>query len=257
MHRTIAPLTAVVALVFVVAAATGSAEPEQPRATRPVWGTVTKATAESITIAPEAPRAPRRRAKRDARSAEPTPAPAALAERSFALEKDETEFAFAEVGVRRLMADGSTLRTLNEPEPATAADVREGQLVEVTPADDDDDAGVTAKRVIIAWSMPGTITQVTNDSIIFRPAPADAAKQNDAHAAEPAERTLKIHKDATRVRIATAHPPEPSPTGRGFVTHVEYKNGTVADLKPDQNVVVCVKGDAAAKVTILVASDAP
>jgi hypothetical protein len=101
---------------------------------------------------------------------------------------------------------------------------------------------------------------VTNDSITFRPAARDAAKKdadannNDA-AAE--ERTLKIHKDATRVRIATARPPEPSPTGRGIVTSIDYKNGTIADLKPDQNVVVCIKGDAAAKITILVPSATP
>jgi hypothetical protein len=255
MHRTFATLTALFAFVSLAAGAF-AAEPDRPPPSRPVWGTVTKATAESITIAPEAPAAARREARRGARPAEPKPAPAAPAERTFALEKDETEFMFAEVGMRRLMADGTTLRTLADPEPATAADLKEGQLVEVTPGDDAADA---AERVIIAWSVPGTITKVTNDSITFRPADADAVKEAagaNNHAAA-AERTLKIQKDATRVRIATARPPQPSPAGRGSVTAIDYKNGTTADLKPDQNVIVCVKGDAAAKITILVPGEAP
>jgi hypothetical protein len=170
---------------------------------------------------------------------------------------------FAEVGMRRLTADGTVIRALTDPEPATVADLQAEQLVEITPGDEG-----AAKRVVIAWSVPGTIVKVDADSITFRPAAADrdanAPKQDDASASSgagagagagaAAERTLKIHKDATRVTIATAGEPRPAPGGRGAMTSIDYKSGTIADLKADQSVVVCIKKNAAAKITIHVAN---
>ena len=71
--------------------------------------------------------------------------------------------------------------------------------------------------------------------------------------ADAPERALTINKDATRVRIATVSDARPAPNGRGMVRSIEYKNGTLADLKADQSVIVCVKKDAAVKITIHVA----
>ena len=202
-----------------------SAEPEKPRAARPIWGVITAASADSVTIAPES--AVRRGA--------PKPA-----EQTFALSKDGTEFAFAEVGMRRLMADGTTLRTLHDPEPATAADLKAGQLVEVTPGEK------AAERIIIAWSVRGTIVKVNDDSIVFRPEVEKGSRQDEADA--PEEQTLTIGKDKTRVQIKTLT--DERPTGRGFAQTFTYKPGTISDLKADQSAVVCVRNDTAVKITI-------
>ena len=225
MSRTSGTLLAFLVSI-VLAANIFAAEGDKPRAGRPVWGTVTKATADSVTLAPES-----------ARRGNEKPA-----EQTFALSKDGTEYMLAEVGMRRLMADGTTIRTLHDPEPATAADLKVGQLVEVTPGED------SAKRIIIAWSVPGTIVKVNADSILFRPA-ADASKtDDDDDAAE--EQTLTISKDATRVVIMTLTDERPTPGGRGFSQSFTYKPGTISDLKADQSAVICVKNDAVVKITI-------
>src|SRR5687768_10498416 len=179
MSRTLRTLVAFALAVFLVTHAR-AADADPPRAARPIWGTVTGATADSLTIQPEAPA--RRRVRRG-QAENPPPPPA---ERTFALAKDQTELMFAEVGMERPMVDGTMLRTLNDPEPATAADLKPGQLVQVTPADADGDA---AKRVIIKWSAPGTIVKVDADTITFRPAAADKAgapNRNDDAAADAA-----------------------------------------------------------------------
>ena len=260
MSRTLGTLVAFFVSVLLAANAVAAAESDGPRAPRPIWGTVTKATADSVTVAPEVAAARRRR-----EGAEHKPDAEKPAERTFALSKDQTELAFAEVGMKRLMADGTTLRTLTEPEPATTADLKAGQLVEVTPGE-----GGTANRIIIAWSAAGTIVKVEGDSITFRPAAAaadaddadgaGAAKQDDdagaaADAAE--EQELAISKAATRVTVATVADERPAPGGPGFVQTIKYKAGTLADLKADQSVVICIKGDTAAKITIHAANAKP
>ena len=206
-----------------------------------MWGTVTKTTADSITIAPEL-------AVRRNRKAPEVP-PEKPAEQTFALSKDQTEFMFAEVGMKCLMNDGTTLRTLTEPESAAAADLKAGQLVEVTPGDGDG----AAKRVVIAWSVPGTIVKVDGDSLVFRP--ADAPKQ-DADDADD-EQTLTISRTATRVEIARVADERAAPNGRGLVQSIEYKPATVADLRPDQSVVICIRSETAVKIRIYVATENP
>jgi len=268
MHRTFAALIAFLAFVS-LAAIVFAAEADGARANRPVWGMVTKVTADSVTIAPEvAVRRTRKPAAAPKPANEQKPAAEKPAERTFLLAKDETEFAFAEVGMRRLMFDGTTLRTLTEPEPATAADLKVGQLVEVTPVDD---AAARAKRVIISWSMPATIVKVDAEMITFRPvaraandrnrndADADAAPKQDGDDDNPAapdaeDQTVEISKTTTRVRIATASEPPPGAGGR-VVTTIEYKDGVLGDLKPDQSVIICIKKETAAKITILAAAD--
>src|SRR4051812_34461856 len=197
MSRTFGlPLTVFVSVLL--AANAIAAEPDRARAPRSIWGTVTKATAESITIAPEI--AARRKPKA---ADEPAEKPA---EQTFALAKDQTEFMFAEVGMARPMNDGTMVRTLMNPERAAATDLKEGQLVQVTLEDGAGDGGAgggnarSAKRVVIVWSVSGTIVKVDGDSITFRP--TAAADADDANAAT-ADQTLKISKTATRVRIAT------------------------------------------------------
>ena len=239
-------------------AAAPASEGERAPGARPIWGMVTQASAESITIAPEvAVRRNRRNADKQAAADKPVEKPP---ERAFALVKDQTEYAFAEVGMKRLMANGSTLRTLTEPEPASAADVKVGQLVEVTP--DSDDAGA-AKRIIIAWSAAGQIVKVEGDTLTFRrsgeadgaaPKPDEngaAAPVAAAAAAEEQEQELTISKSATRVRIASITDERPAPNGRGMIRSISYKDGTLADLKADQSVIICIKNDAAMKITIL------
>src|SRR5688500_12117609 len=99
MRRTFGTLLAFVISASLLAANGFSAEPDRAPAL-PLWGTVTKASAESITIASESAA----RQKPD--------------EQTFALLKDQTQIAFAEVAMRGRMADGSTVRTINDPEPA-------------------------------------------------------------------------------------------------------------------------------------------
>ena len=211
-----------------------AAEPDRPADARPIWGTVTIATADSVTVAPEL--AVRRNRKAPDQPAEKP------AERTYALSKDGTEFMFAEVGMKRLMNDGTTLRTLTDPEPAAAADLKVGQLVQITPGDDR-----AARQVIIAWSTPGSIVKVNGDSITFRPADAE----------DDEEQTLTISNTTTRVVLARSTGDRPSPTGRGAVRTIEYKSGTLADLKPDQSVVVCIRDETAVKIRIHVADGSP
>jgi hypothetical protein len=229
------------------------------RANRPFWGTVVKATPESVTVAPEIAAA--RRNRKTQQPAAPVEKPA---ERTFALSKDHTELMFAEVGTARMMNDGTIMRTLTEPEPASAADLKAGQLVQVTPGEGGGGNGgnggaAAAARIIIAWSMPGTIAKVDADEITFRPAAAagagngagaNGAKQRD-DAAAGEDQTLAISKTATRVTIATVTDEHPAPNGRGVVRSIEYKAGTLADLKADQSVIICVKNETAVKITIL------
>jgi len=265
---------------------------------RSVWGTVTKATAESVTIAPEAAGTASSAAARkngangdqahadqahgdqahsDQKVADQDKAPAPQTEQTFALTKDHTEYMFAEIGMQRVTSRGTVFRTLNEPAPATAADVKPGQFVQITPANDNAAAGAgaapasppTARRVMIVWSMPGTIVKIDGDTLTFRPA-ADAnaativagAPTPPAPGAAPAptavvdgddDRTFEISKIATQVRIAALTDEHPAPNGRGVVQTIRYNRGTLADLRPDQSVIICVKDDAAVKITILAA----
>jgi hypothetical protein len=256
MSRTFGTL--LVSMVSIILTASAfAADPERPRPVHPTWGTVRTATADSVTIAPEL--AVRKMSKAATKPADkPAEKPAEL---TFALSKDQTELMFAEVGMRRTMNDGTTIRTLIEPEPATAADLKAGQLVEVTPGDGAGDRAGAARRVIIAWSVPGTIVKVDGDTITFRPdaEPTGTAgatnRRDDAVGGD--EQTLAISQTATRVRIATVVDERPAPDGRGVVRSVEYKAGTPADLKPDQSVVVCVRDHSAMKITVHTANEKP
>jgi hypothetical protein len=75
-------------------------------------------------------------------------------------------------------------------------------------------------------------------------------------AAADRDEQITIGKDATRVRIAEVTDERPAPNGRGTITSIAYRDGTIADLKPDQSVVVCVRDGAAAKITIHAAKPA-
>jgi len=237
-------------LVLSTSRAIATAEPERPSGAtnRATWGMVTTATAESVTIAPEVA----------SRKGDPRPA-----EQTFALSKDKTEFMFAEVGMARMTIVGVMMRTLNAPEPAAAADLQSGQLIQVTPGEGDDAA---AKRVIMVWGTRGTLVKVNDDSIVLRPEPptrssADAASKKHGapgapDAAADKDEQIAISKDATRVRIAEVTDERPAPNGRGVITSISYRDGTIADLKADQAVVVCVRNGAAAKITIHAAKPA-
>jgi hypothetical protein len=263
MSRTSAALMAFLISILLGADAF-AAEADRPHGDRPMWGTVTKVSADSVTIAPEVAVA-RRRSRNAANQKPAAAAPEKPPERMFALAKDHTEFAFAEVGMKRMMNDGTTLRTLTAPEPAAAADVKPGQLVQITPARDD--AGI-AKMIIIAWSHPGTVVKVSADELTFRPAAdTDAAPKHDAAAgadkpADPAappaaDQQLTINKSATRVTIAEVTDEHPSPNGRGVVQSIAYRNGTLADVKADQSVIICIRDETAMKITILAGKAKP
>ena len=244
-----------------------AADAGTPRRNGQMWGTVIQATADSLTIAPEAPPAPttRRSAKRSetaaagAAAAEKSAAAKPPAEQTFALAKDQTELMFAEINMQRTTSRGTIFRSLAEPEPATAADLKAGQLLQVTPVDNN---AAAAKRVIIVWSVPGTLVRVDADTITFRPAAAaaapaaDAAKQ-DKNVGDGGDEMLAINKETTRVRIATTSDPRPAPDGRGIVQSIEFKSGALGDLKADQSVIVCVRNERAVKITILAGNEKP
>jgi hypothetical protein len=249
-HRLALGLVAI-AVSISATANTFAAEPvdraERSR-TRAFWGTVIKASDESLTVTPEVGAS---------RRGNPPPKPE---DRTFALAKDKTEFAYAEVGMARMMFDGTMMRTLNEPEPAAAADLKPGQLVQVTPGED---AAAPAKRVFITWSVPATIVKVDGESITIRPVAdtkSNSARRDDGGEAEKApavdaeDRTLEIGK-STRVRIASVTDDRPAPGAAGAngrrITSISYRDGELAELKPGQSVVVCIKNETAAKITIM------
>ncbi len=88
------------------------------------------------------------------------------------------------------------------------------------------------------------------------PGPNAAADDEDNDEDNDEDQTLTIDK-TTIIRIATTHDPRPSPTGRGFVQSIDFEPATLADLKADQSVVVCIRDEVAVKVTILAGNAKP
>jgi len=227
------------------------AQPERPARRKfvvgqdpaPVFGQVVAATADSLTVSVKPPPARRPRAKRGeapAPAAAPAEAPPPV-QHVFALSKDATEIAFAEVRREMMMADGTTLRIFASPDPATAADLKPGVSVEVTAKDG------AASRVIIPWGTPGVLERVAADSVTFRPRPANAGAADGV----PPEQTLKAGEGATEVTFEATTSSVRAPGGQVMQKQVRFQRGSFADLKPGQNVVVCVKDGAAVKIRVV------
>lgn len=128
-----------------------------------------------------------------------------------------------------------TLRRLDRPKPGGIADLRAGQAVEVT------GDGEAAVKVLILWPEAGTLVEVKEDSIVFRP---EAAAAGPA----PQDRTLSISKEETAVLFALVREMK-TRTGQ-VVRSIAYQDAAVTDLKAGQYVKMCDKGGIAIQVEI-------